>query len=267
MVRDFGTWQVGILPFLPVPGLPLSGFGTCQTWRLATGPVGWLVRVFKVKIQWQCYFSLHWLVREGSKNQLLWLIEMIINNVIVAIFSIKFPIPPHKGGVCIVPCKSKRLGFCPLIWVDALSPGFAVLCNNYTVLYILYYYILVYCNCNVSATLQNYSHCAGKMFFASINAMVGCGSKSVNGKKRKGIKQTWEFPEQRHQQLRLVPLGSSFPKWCPVWTTSYVRMWHEACSKVLVMARLRRVQFCAAVCFGISMSVCTNLRCKWSYQS
>lgn len=65
---DFGTWQVGILPFLPVPGLPLSGFGTCQTWRLATGPVGWLVRVFKVKIQWQCSFSLHWLVREGSKK-------------------------------------------------------------------------------------------------------------------------------------------------------------------------------------------------------
>jgi len=82
---------------------------------------------------------------------------------------------------------------------------------------------------------------------------------AVNGKNRKGIKQTWEFPEQGHQQLHLVPLGSSFPKWCPVWTTSYVRMWHEACSKVLVMARLRRVQFCAAVCFGISMSVCTNL--------
>lgn len=60
---------------------------------------------------------------------------------------------------------------------------------------ILYYYY-----CNVSATLQNYRHCAGKMFFASINAMVGCGSKSVNGKKSKGIKQTWEFPEQRHQQ-------------------------------------------------------------------
>ena len=120
-VRDFGTWQVGILPFLPVPGLPLSGFGTCQTWRLATGPVGWLVRVFKVKIQWQCSFSLHWLVREGSKNQLLWLIEMIINNVIVTIFSIKFPIPPHKGRVCIVPYRSKRLGFCPLIWVDAFK--------------------------------------------------------------------------------------------------------------------------------------------------
>lgn len=57
-----------------------------------------------------------WFVRV-PRNQLLWLIEMIINNVIVRIFSIKFPIPPHKGGVCIVPYKSKRLGFCPLIWV------------------------------------------------------------------------------------------------------------------------------------------------------